>query len=300
MKKVLVCAGQGSQKLLMGKELYESNDEFKKIIERLAKTTNYPLVELLTTSKHDINEIGNTQIALVAFEYALGKLVMDKVEFTHFYGLSLGEIVALALNGAILEKDLLLIVEKRIEAMKKCLNDDSAMLAVIDTNLEKIKTIVSEFDNVYLANDNSTNQIVLASNKKTIETLKQTLANHGFKRAVLLNVKGPFHTKLMQEATIEFAKSLEKFEFTNIDYKTISNYSGNLYSFESLKSNLANHLSNPVLFTQITKQFNSTDLFVEIAPSKILAKLIKETIEANVITINNQKTLEQFIGEYNE
>jgi [acyl-carrier-protein] S-malonyltransferase len=258
MKSNIFCAGQGSQKLEMGKELYLNNEQFKHVVDELALTTKYPLVELLTTIDHDINELGNTQIAVVAFDYALGKIIGQNKNVESYAGLSLGEFAALALNGVIKQNDLLPLIEKRIDAMNTCLNGNPGMLAVIGAPIEVLKDLVAKFDEIYIANYNSHKQIVCAGDKEQIGQLKEALKENGIKRAIELNVKGAFHTPFMKPAAEQFASALNEFDFETTSIKTYSNVTAQLHTPETLKENLVKHLFSPVMFYQTVESIPST------------------------------------------
>lgn len=209
-----------------------------------------------------------------------------------FAGLSLGEFAALALNGVILEKDLLPLIEDRIEAMNMSLKGEPGMIALIGADIKLIEKMVVDLDKVYIANYNSHKQIVCAGNKSEIAKLKLKLKDEGIKRVIDLNVKGAFHTPYMESSAPVFAKALEKYNFDTSNIKTYSNVTAQLHTEESLKEDLVKHLYSPVLFYQIIEKIPVEQKIIEVGPGKTLAKLVKETSNIQAKSVYDLATLE--------
>ena len=103
----------------------------------------------------------------------------------------------------------------------------------------------------------------------------------------------------MEKSAQIFEEDLKKFDFKQVDFKTYSNYSAQLYTFDSIITNLSKHISNVVKFKDITNKFTKEDNFYEVGPVKILSKLIKDTNDASVTSINTIADLNNIKGDNN-
>ena len=85
------------------------------------------------------------------------------------------------------------------------------------------------------------------------------------------------------------------------DCKVIKNLDATEYKeSDNIKEILANHVINPVRFSDSVKYMiaNGVDTFIEIGPGKVLTGFVKKiNKEVNCININNVETLESAIEE---
>ncbi|MDZ7548363.1 ACP S-malonyltransferase, partial [Clostridium perfringens] len=142
-------------------------------------------------------------------------------------GLSLGEYSALVASKALDFEEALALVKKRGRFMQEAVPVGiGSMVAVIGLSLEKLKSVlerVREEGVVEIANYNTNNQIVIGGEKEAVEKAKELCLEAGAKRAIELKVSGPFHTSLLEEASIKLKKELENIKFNDPSIKIISN-----------------------------------------------------------------------------
>ena len=160
------------------------------------------------------------------------------------------------------------------------------MVAVLGSEVETIENLISE--NIaryecYIANDNSSGQIVLSGKVEDLEKMMSDLKSANIKN-IKLPVSAPFHCKLMNKATIIMNEEIEKLNFREPKNTLISNVTGKEISNSSeLKNLLVKQIESRVRWREsvllmINKGVNQ---FIEIGPGKVLSGLIKR-IDRNV------------------
>ena len=79
-----------------------------------------------------------------------------------------------------------------------------------------------------MANYNCPGQIVITGKTAAVEKAAESLKAAGAKRAVLLNVSGPFHSKMLESAGEELAKEMEKRNFEPLAIPYVTNVTAKL------------------------------------------------------------------------
>ena len=218
-KLAVIFAGQGSQYEGMGSKLYDRYPEIRGIYDRLGRELT---AISFRGSIDDISKTNNLQPIMIAFQLAVLKLIRthkpDLLKgLMSTCGLSLGEYSALALSEIIDEGDALRLVAIRGSLMGKASeNRSSKMLAILKMTEDEVRAVLQgnpEFEGkVYIANINSSRQIIVAGEGDAIDELKDVLkANR--KLAKPLAVSGAFHTPFMESARVEFMETLEGTSF---------------------------------------------------------------------------------------
>ncbi|MFV0499267.1 MAG: ACP S-malonyltransferase [Bacilli bacterium] len=270
-KIAFVFSGQGSQYVGMGKELYENYDCAKTVFDKLDKNIlnlcfNGPENSLSTTI--------NTQPAILAHSIA-SCLVLQKfgIEAETTLGFSLGEYSALVISGAISFEDCLNLVEKRAVLMNDAVKDiDSTMYAVIGLNYDQVRDIIS--DDVEICNYNTKTQIVIGGARNKLKEVVKRFPSEA--KLVELNVSGAFHSSVLDNASLEFKKVIDCYEFKEPATKVMSNYTGNYYG-KIDKDILVKQMNNTVRFYENIKQLldDGYNTFIEFGPGKVISSFIK-------------------------
>ena len=163
---------------------------------------------------------------------------------------------------------------------------EGGMVAVLGSEIEIIENLINENKTkyeCYIANDNSTGQIVLSGNIKDLEKMMVDLKSANIKN-IRLPVSAPFHCKLMSKATSVMNEEIKKLNFNEPKNILISNVTGKVISnTNELKDLLVRQIENRVRWREsvllmIDKGVNQ---FIEIGPGKVLSGLVKR-IDKNV------------------
>lgn len=307
-------AGQGSQYIGMGKDLYESFSESKDIFDKADNILGVsisklcfegPQEELIKTCNCQPAILTVTIAAFEAFKQVAGAQGHPSTEFTlseaevlgagkstsYMAGLSLGEYSALVASGAISFEDAIFLVRRRGEFMESAaVNKPGKMLSVIGLDLVTVRQICID-TNTEVANINCPGQIVISGGLKEIEQAKILAQEHKAKMAVILDVSGAFHSSFMKAAALKLAQEINKIKINLPNVFVISNVTANPYSScEGIKENLIKQVYSSVLWEDSMKFILSQGVtnFIEFGPGNVLKGLMRR-IDANALVSNIEK-----------
>jgi [acyl-carrier-protein] S-malonyltransferase len=285
--------GQGSQKPGMGKEFYDKFDEVKDVFRKADKTLSGCSVTSLCfeADEEELRKTENTQPALLTVSYAIYR-VLEGMGFggTTFAGHSLGEYTAVAAAGFLEFEDALRIVRQRGLLMKNCDPEQrGGMAAIIGLDAGPVERVCAEIGEVYPANFNSPNQIVISGVMEKVQVAAERLKDMGARKVIILNVGGPFHSPFMKEVQAELSKELERVHWKWSDGCIISNVNARpARSPGEIKENLLKQLSSPVLWCESLNTLMRMGYrrFIESGPGTVLKGLFKSlTNEVEVFSV---------------
>jgi [acyl-carrier-protein] S-malonyltransferase len=289
----VIFPGQGSQLVGMGKDLHNKYSLVQDLFKEADDTLGFSLSSLILNGpKENLDLTENTQPAIFLVSYSIFRLIKEKFNINlnkadFFAGHSLGEYSALASAGALSFSDTLKILKSRGKAMQSSVpKGEGGMVAVLGSEIEIIENLINENKTkyeCYIANDNSTGQIVLSGNIKDLEKMMVDLKSANIKN-IKLPVSAPFHCKLMSKATSVMNEEIKKLNFNEPKNILISNVTGKeISNTNELKDLLVRQIENRVRWREsvllmIDKGVNQ---FIEIGPGKVLSGLVKR-IDKNV------------------
>jgi len=297
MKKIsIVFPGQGSQKIGMGKRLYETFDYVKSLYKKADEVLGFNITELCFNGpEEELRKTYNTQPALLLTSYAIWSVLKEKIEIKPAFvaGHSLGEWTALLISGFFTFEDALMLTRKRGLFMEEaCPKGKGGMVALISPLMEKVLPVLKETshdDYVCVpANLNAHDQVVLSGDINALKEAVEKLKGVGYKKAIFLNVSGPFHSPLMKAAADRLNDELNKVITGELKIPVVSNVDAEpLYEKEKVKDKLYRQMFSPVLWEDSVKRMikDGVELFLEVGPQKVLTNLIKR-IAPDVLCIS--------------
>lgn len=273
--------GQGSQFVGMGKELYESDIDAQAIFETANQLLSQSISNVCFEGPEE--KLKQTQYAQIGiFLVSAAQLMMLKKEGRMpdiVAGHSLGELTAYYAAGVFDLETAIRVITFRGEAMARAYpSDDSAMAAVMGTELDIIESVIKQQPDVVIANYNCPTQIVISGKKNGVQSAIAELKEAGAKRVIPLNVSGAFHSPLMASAAEEFESFLETQSFKSSTIPIILNRTAQPETDASaLRENLALQLKSPVKWTQtIQSMINKVSHVQEVGPGAVLTGLLKK------------------------
>ncbi len=289
MKKIgIVFPGQGSQYVGMGRKLYETYDFVKEYFDRADKVLGYSITDLCFNGPEDtLRQTFNTQPALVLIGYSVWQTLRKNMSISPFCmaGHSLGEYTALLASGFFSFEDAVSITHKRGLYMEEaCPKGKGGMVALIGADMSVIGPLleqISHDDYVAVpANLNSAEQVVLSGD---IEALKEAVekTKGSYKKAVFLNVSGPFHSPLMKQAAEKLKGELSALTVNGIEAPVVSNVDATPSQDSTTAADrLYRQMFSPVLWEKSVKRMaeDGVELFLEVGPQKVLTNLIKRIV----------------------
>jgi len=290
-------AGQGSQYIGMGKDLYKAFPESKAVFDKADEVLGFSISKLCFEGPQaELTRTVNCQPAIVTISIAAWeayKASRGTGFSTDAYaaGLSLGEYSALVAAGVISFEDAVYLVRRRGEFMEEeALKSPGKMLSIIGLELPLVRQVCLDAD-TEIANINCPGQVVISGGAKEIEKAQELAKERGAKMAVMLEVSGAFHSSLMKGATIRLAAELEKIKLNAPAIPVVCNVTAKaVTSVAEIKDNLIKQVASSVLWEDSMKFMLSKGVknFIEFGPGKVLKGLMRR-IEASAQVVNIEK-----------
>lgn len=286
MALAYIFPGQGSQYEGMGKDLADNFAAAKKIFEEADDTLGFSISRLCFEGPADELQLTeNTQPAILAVSAASLEVLRTEglAGADYVAGHSLGEYSALLAAGSLSLADALRTVRARGRYMQEAVPVGvGAMAAILGADLAVVAAACEEAKDGQVcspANINSPSQVVIAGHVEAIDRAIDLLKARGAKRAVKLNVSGPFHCALMMPAQDRLASDLENLQFrdlqtplvTNVD--AVANQSG-----ARAREALIRQVSGPVRWLESVELLirEGVNTFIEVGPGKVLGGLLRQ------------------------
>jgi [acyl-carrier-protein] S-malonyltransferase len=277
-------AGQGAQKVGMGKSLYEGSSGAKALYDEARQVLGWDLAKVsFEGPEAALTETGICQPALFVHGMALIAALRDrgqlpKVDFA--LGLSLGEVTAYAAAGVFDFATGLRIVAERGKLMQAaCEKSSGSMAAIIGESRETVVLLCKEFD-VEAANFNAPGQIIISGEKAKINAAVEAAKSRGIKKVILLNVAGAYHSRLMEPARAAFEAFLKGIPFSAPRIRVFTNTTGAEVSEPGeMKQALVRQIVSPVLWEDCMRSVAKAGAteFWELGPGGVLSGLARRT-----------------------
>jgi len=305
----LVFPGQGSQKVGMMSDAYESFESVRDTFEEAAAALHYDLWALVKEGPQEaLNLTETTQPVLLTCSVALWRAWQEQggVMPAIMAGHSLGEFSALVCAGALSFTDAVALVRRRGEFMQTAVPVGVGAMAVVlgldDAVInETCATLTTEEASVSAVNYNSPGQVVIAGHTPTVEAACEALKKAGATRTLPLPVSAPFHTNLMKPAGEQLAQAIADVAIAIPSIPVVHNVNAQIQNDpEKIRSVLIEQIYSPVQWTECMRFMidRGTTHLVECGPGKVLSGLARRIDKSlTVASIEQPDTLTAVISE---
>jgi [acyl-carrier-protein] S-malonyltransferase len=294
-KVAYVFPGQGSQKVGMGKDIFDTFDSARAVFHEADKVLGIPLTRLCFEGpEEELRQTINAQPALVTMSYACYKAAISSIGNSNILppaflaGHSLGEYTALILAGVLDFPTTLQLARERGRLMYEAGQKVPGGMAAIMGMEESGVNAVCQETGTWLANINCPGQLVISGPKDNIQQSITLALSKGAAKAIALQVSGAFHSPLMKSAADGLAAQIEIIHFSNPLIPVIANTSAlPLRDSGTIKQELVKQVCTSVQWQKSVEYMikNEVSTFIEIGAGKVLAGLIKR-IDKNVKVLN--------------
>ena len=287
MKYALCFPGQGAQEVGMGKTLYEAFPSAKAVFDEADDALSQHLTKLIFEGPDETLKLtANAQPAIMtvsvaalrALESELGVALSPACGAGH----SLGEYTALVASGVLAFRDAVDLVNKRGRWMQESAPEGvGAMAAVMGLDPEDIVAVCREAapnEECQAANFNSPGQVVISGMAAYVDKAVAAAKAKGARKAVMLNVSAPFHSRLMMPAAEKLKAQFETYAWSEPRWPIVANVSARPVSTAAdIKAALYRQTFSPVLWSDSVSHMadDGVDAFLELGPGEVLSGLNK-------------------------
>lgn len=277
-----VFPGQGAQSVGMLGELAENFPSIKDKFAEASDALGFDMWRLVQDGPaEDLSATQNTQPVLLTASMAIWDVWQQSGNLpSHVAGHSLGEYSALVCAGSMDFIDGVKLVRLRGQLMEAAVpRGQGAMAAIMGLQDDQVAACCEQVEGVVgPANYNAPGQVVIAGAAAAVNAAADQCKEAGARRAVLLDVSGPFHSPLMEAAKDEFGEALNLLDLRMPAMPIVQNVTAAIpEDVDVLRANLLAQIAQPVLWSSCVEQMVALGVteFAECGPGSVLAGLIR-------------------------
>ena len=286
MKLAFVYAGQGSQKVGMGRDFYEQYPAFRCVLDSVP--VDFDVKRLCFEGPEEqLSQTRYTQPCMVAFAIGVTDLLAaEGIRPQAAAGLSLGEYSALYAAGVFDREGAIATVALRGRAMEEAAAGLACgMTAVLGLDRDKLARACEEASSlgvVQICNYNCPGQLVISGEKAAVGRAGELARELGAKRCMPLKVSGPFHTALMKPAGDALAAHFRTMTLGEPSIPVYFNCLGDKREEQTIPELLERQVQSSVYWEDTVRAMerDGIDTVLEIGPGKTLSGFFKKTAPA--------------------
>jgi len=304
---VVMCPGQGAQKVGMGKDLAERFPAARALFEAVDDALGVALSRIMWEGpEEELTRTHNAQPAILAHSAAVLALIGEVLgRPAAAAGHSLGEYSAHVAAGSLPAAVAARLVRRRGELMFQAGRErPGAMAAVLGLDTALVEAACAEASSgsgvAVPANLNTPEQTVISGDPEAVARAGEGCRARGAKRVVPLKVSGAFHSPLMAPAVAGLRAALAEAGFGDPRCPVIANATAEpvTTAAEALRT-LAEQLTAPVRWVECMRRAAALApgaVFVEVGPGNVLTGLLKRIVpEARAVTLGTAEEVERFL-----
>ncbi|MBI2816873.1 MAG: acyltransferase domain-containing protein, partial [Acidobacteria bacterium] len=219
--------------------------------------------------------LGAVEVGLVHLLKRLG--LRPNITAGHSYG----EYVALWAAGVWSDEDLFEISAARGRFIKDSIGENPGAMAAVSATRDQVATVLRGNENVWLANFNAPQQIIIAGEVEELRKAAEVLSSQGLTSRPI-PVACAFHTPLMQGARDRLGEFIAVKKFSTPTTEVFSNSLAGPYPKQptEIGSTLREHLVRPVEFVrEIEAMYEAgARVFLEVGPKSVLTALVRQIL----------------------
>ena len=306
-KTAFLFAGQGSQHVGMGRDLYETYPVFREVID--SAHLDFDLRSLMFEGPDEqLSQTRYAQPCMVAFAAGM-TAVLDELEIKPDYvaGLSLGEYSALAAAGVFEPQQAIQLAAFRGSAMARASEDRTcAMVSILGLAREAVESAVelaaaAEQGTVEVSNYNCPGQTVIAGDAPAVELAAAAARDAGARRCIPLHVSGPFHTSLLHSAGDALHERFKEEPFGEMRVPVLFNCLGHeMGTGDSIPALLERQVQSAVRMEDTIMRLVElgVDRVIEVGPGRVLSGLVRRCTKAiHCVSIETREDVESLKEE---
>ena len=299
--------GQGTQKVGMGRTLYERSAAAREVFAEADDSLGTGLSRLMFEGPaEELQDTAQAQPAIMAVSIAiwrawqefLGERAPRPVAVA---GHSLGEYTSMVVGGVMEFSDGIRLVRERGRLMHEAAEAWPGSMAAIIGLDEYTVAQVAQDAGVEMANINSDDQIVVSGDKMALARAMDLASARGAKKVVPLAVSGAFHSRLMARAQEGLRDAIDAIPLRDPAFPVIANSTGTaIVNAEQARQELLTGLCHCVMWKHSVRFMVDAGVnrFVEFGPARVLSSLVRR-IEPGVeaLTLSDPDSIRKVAPE---